>query len=68
VRDTVSTPEPCRQVKSQELTKQILVILFSAIGGVTVCGADDFLPKPFRIGELLDLMARKLTPRPQNQN
>ncbi len=59
--------ELCRQVKGRDQTRQIPVILFSASvaanSTTAACGADDFLAKPFRIGELLDLVARKITPR-----
>ena len=58
--------ELCRQVKSHEQTRRIPVILFSANmavnSSVSACGADDFLAKPFRMKELLDLVAKKMTP------
>ena len=61
--------ELCRQVKSREQSGQIPVILFSANiaanAATAECGADDFLAKPFRIRELLDLVARKVNPKQQ---
>jgi CheY-like chemotaxis protein len=63
--------ELCRQVKSREQTRRIPVILFSANLAATrssaTCGADAFLPKPFRLAELLDLVARTVTARPQHR-
>ena len=54
----------CRQVKGQDQTRQIPVILFSANiaanSATAACGADDFLAKPFRLEELLDLVAKTL--------
>lgn len=54
----------CRQVKGQDQTRQIPVILFSANvaanSATNVCGADDFLAKPFRLEELLDLVAKTI--------
>lgn len=56
--------ELCRQVKSREQTRGIPVILFSANmaanSSIAECEADDFLAKPFRIGDLLDVVARKI--------
>jgi CheY-like chemotaxis protein len=64
--------ELCRQVKGREQTRQIPVILFSAHvaanSATAACGADDFLAKPFRMGELLDLVAKRITPRQQDLN
>ena len=60
----------CRQVKSHEQTRQIPVILFSANtaanSSVAACGADAFLPKPFRVSELLDLVASGVAPGQQD--
>ena len=54
----------CRQVKGQDQTRQVPVILFSANiaanSATAACGADDFLAKPFRLEELLDLVAKTL--------
>ncbi len=54
--------ELCRQLKEREQTRHIPVILFSAHvpakGAPESCGADDFLSKPFRIKELLAIVAR----------
>lgn len=64
--------ELCRQVKAGEKTRYIPVILFSANAAATsttvTCGADDFLVKPFRMRELLDLVARKITPGQQDSH
>ena len=53
--------ELCRQIKEREQTKNIPVILFSAhvtaSSSSKTCGADAFLAKPFRIRELLDIVA-----------
>jgi DNA-binding response OmpR family regulator len=53
--------EIARQLKSQEKTKNIPIIMISAHPNVerTVrdCGADAFLPKPFDIEELLRIVA-----------
>lgn len=58
--------ELCRRVKERDQTRHIPVILFSANvaanSATAACGADDFLVKPFRIRELLDLVATKITP------
>ena len=63
--------ELCRQVKEHDQTRQIRVILFSANvaanSTTAACGADDFLVKPFRVAELLDLVAKKIKPKQQGQ-
>lgn len=50
--------EIARKLKSQDKTKKIPIIMISAHPNaaftVRDCGADDFLPKPFEIQELLD--------------
>jgi len=57
----------CGQLKGGEQTGHIPVILFSANitanSTTEACGADDFLTKPFRRKELLDLVARRINPR-----
>jgi CheY-like chemotaxis protein len=57
----------CREVKGREQTRHIPVILFSAhVAAESVrasCGADDFLAKPFRMRELLEIVARRITAR-----
>lgn len=49
--------EVCRQLKNQERTRAIPVILFSASRGIEdsarSAGADDFLAKPFQMTDLL---------------
>ncbi|MBV9232290.1 MAG: response regulator [Chloroflexi bacterium] len=56
--------ELCRQVKSREQTRHIPVILFSAHFSakdiVARSGADAFLPKPFHLHELINLVKRYL--------
>jgi CheY-like chemotaxis protein len=58
--------ELCQQLKGRKQTRYIPVILFSAhttASRVTeACGADDFLAKPFRIQELLAIVARRINP------
>ncbi|WP_118973072.1 response regulator [Taibaiella koreensis] len=50
--------EVCRQLKKQEHTRDIPVILFSASRGIEDsarrAGADDFLSKPFQMTDLLE--------------
>ena len=59
--------ELCRLVKSREQTRHIPVILFSAHvsaeNSIAASGADDFLAKPFRVRELLEIVARRITAR-----
>ncbi len=56
--------ELCRQLKNDEKTRHIPVILFSAhFSGrntTPLSGADAFLPKPFHLVELRDLVKRHL--------
>jgi len=56
----------CRQLKNQEQTKHIPVILFSAHitakSAAEACGADDLLAKPFRRKALLEIVARWINP------
>ena len=58
--------ELCRQLKGQEQTKHIPVILFSAHitakSAIVAYGGDDFLAKPFRRKELLEVVARWINP------
>jgi CheY-like chemotaxis protein len=57
--------EICQRLKSEEQTRHIPVILISAHAGLPEtaerCGADGFLVKPFRIGELRELVKRYLS-------
>ncbi len=50
--------EVCRQLKQQDTTRNIPVILFSASKGIEgsarQAGADDFLAKPFQMTDLLE--------------
>jgi DNA-binding response OmpR family regulator len=52
----------CRQLKSQEATRSLPIILLSAHKDIrqmaSESGADDFLAKPFEMGELLTLVAK----------
>lgn len=54
--------EVCRQIKNNDDTKSIYVILLTARGQVTdldqglAAGADDYLIKPFRPMELIELL------------
>ena len=56
--------EICQQVKSREETRHIPVILFSAHFSArditATIGADAFLPKPFHLVELINLVKRYL--------
>lgn len=57
--------EICRVLKSQQLTKKIPVIMVSAHPGVEKsvkeAGADDFLEKPFEMGDMLTTVEKNLT-------
>ena len=54
----------CRQLKSQEATHHLPIILLSAHKDTQQMaresGADDFLVKPFEMGDLLSLVAKYL--------
>ena len=54
----------CKYLKNQEMTKHLPIILFSANKDIQriaqEAGADDFLPKPFDIDELLQKVQRFL--------
>jgi CheY-like chemotaxis protein len=54
----------CRQLKSQEATRHLPIILLSAHKDTPQiareAGADDFLAKPFEMGELLALVTKYL--------
>ena len=56
----------CQQLKSHESLHHIPIILLSAHGGLQEtalrCGADDFLPKPFRLAELREIVNKHLSP------
>lgn len=59
---TIDGYEVCRQIKDNEDTKSIYVILLTARGQVSdldqglAAGADDYLIKPFRPMELIELL------------
>ncbi|WP_379084871.1 PleD family two-component system response regulator [Pedobacter sp. UC225_65] len=57
--------ELCKKLKSEELTKNIPVILISASNDLKrsaeTAGADDFLAKPFEIDMLLSKIEKALT-------
>ena len=59
--------ELCKILKSQKSTKQIPIIMLSAhpSASETVAdfGADDFIPKPFEMDELLNKIHKHLTKR-----
>ena len=52
----------CRALKSQEQTKHIPIIMISATSYIEEstrkAGAEDFIPKPFQMDELLDRVGR----------
>ncbi|HLI09722.1 MAG TPA: response regulator [Ktedonobacteraceae bacterium] len=54
----------CANLKSQEATKRLPIILFSANKGMEksarAAGAEDFLAKPFELDELLEKIERYL--------
>lgn len=54
----------CQHLKNQTLTKHIPIILCSANRDTQklarACGADDFLPKPFEMVDLLDKVEQYL--------
>jgi DNA-binding response OmpR family regulator len=56
--------EVCRFLKNQESTKNIPVIMISASpyakGNVDEAGADDFIEKPFKTKELINVMEKHL--------
>ncbi len=56
--------EICKQLKSNEQTNHIPVILISAHANLNnareICGADDYLAKPFRLIELIDNVQKYL--------
>lgn len=55
----------CKKLKSQIDTKKIPVILISAhpnaLNSITEAGANDFIPKPFDISDLLSRVEKHLT-------
>ncbi len=54
----------CKQLKSNEATRHIPVIMFSAhpAGATTIadCGADDFIAKPFDVNNLIQKVNTQL--------
>ena len=54
----------CKQLKSQEGTKHIPVIMFSAHPGAATTiadyGADDFIAKPFEVDDLITKINKQL--------
>jgi DNA-binding response OmpR family regulator len=56
--------EVCRQLKSQEPTRTVPVILLTALGGESnrakgqACGAIEYLQKPFDPDRLMEVLAR----------
>ena len=54
----------CRKLKEQEFSKHIPIILISAIMDLPeisqICGADDYLAKPFRLSELVNKVQQNL--------
>lgn len=54
----------CKQLKSNEETKSIPVIMFSAHPGAAATiadyGADDFIAKPFNVSNLIDKVNHQL--------
>jgi CheY-like chemotaxis protein len=61
--------EICRQLKERETTRHIPLIVMSASRDAQrladECGADAFLPKPFELDDLLDLVRRHTEERPR---
>jgi len=57
--------EVCRQLKSNQQTSHIPIILFSASKGIErsarEAGADDFLTKPFQMTDLLQKIERLIS-------
>lgn len=57
----------CKQLKSNEETKSIPVIMFSAHPGAAATiadyGADDFIAKPFNVSSLIDKINHQLEMR-----
>jgi len=62
--------EVCRSIKSTEQTQQMPVIMLTAFASPQnqtqsmEAGADEFVPKPFRADELLQLIQRFLAAAP----
>ncbi len=58
--------EICHELKRDEHLHHIPIILLSAQTGLKeiaqCCGADDFLPKPFRLAELRAIVDKHLSP------
>ena len=56
--------EICRYLKSRDITRHIPVIMISATPGIAhlarEAGADDFLEKPFKTRDLLNLISRHI--------
>ena len=56
--------ELCRQLKSDAATRDVPIVIMSAAGREQAdhCGAEAFLSKPFRLEDLLALVARYTGP------
>jgi DNA-binding response OmpR family regulator len=56
----------CQKLKKQPKTRKLPIIMISAHPSaqksIKQCGADAFLAKPFNVSELLDLVARFISP------
>jgi len=64
--------EVCRYLKGQDATRHVPVIIISASPyvkqNVDESGADDFIEKPFRTKELIDLMGKHLNKKLAQQH
>ena len=56
--------EVCRQLKSQDTTRRVPIIMLTALGGESnrakghACGASEYLQKPFDPDRLMEVLAR----------
>ena len=67
--------EVCRQIKSQERTKNIPVLILTVrsqpldkVIGLEIIHADDYLTKPFERRELIDVVERLIAHNPAPSN
>jgi len=55
----------CQQIKTADATKHIPVIMISANKDIEQialeCGADDYIPKPFQMHHLLEVVAKYIS-------